>query len=612
MKLLQVSNGEVPKITVSLLIKPFVNYIATVRDRRLTTSISQNIFFYLLKQSDMGREYQEKYEIWKQAGCPTSNPEDIEIEEEIDDEKVSEEDEGVGDEEDVDEDVGSGTDETPFDPRAGDVNVDIPEIEFRPQGIIAMFEKIMFKQFVYRKNINCIKGIIFKYKRFISGVYPFALRNVPMVSEISKELPDLDKKAKELDKFYLDMHKNSKEYKKAYKKSKRMSKEKGIEYLKSIEEKLSQAQELQNENTTESLNQRETNDDSENFEMNNKTCANKKLAKKRRLTGSLKSESDTEKYTSKKLKANLSKKQKLAESKEDISKSPKIFKDNSDLTRRSLRKSINANSDFCEENVIPVESTISTKKIKVPTPNKSAIKTKTLKLKENDNSLNVEKGSKISPKIKTPVQTMFIVNEDSTLSPISSTPQTRRRKNSTNFFDLSDEWSQPLQDGEVEFFLPSRKAKLAEVNKSLTKEFSPPATPIIKMTRSSSKGNLSPSRETEILITPKKMFLPNPFAKQSLTSTKKLGDKTQKFLNQSDPGTGKFPESSEKRVKIALYKNVSQETDEYIKTLENSPQVPYDSSRKPIKGLLKPNSMPSPINPFYMKKIGLNFNNSIV
>lgn len=81
--------------------------------------------------------------------------------------------------------------------------------------------------------------------------------------------------------------------------------------------------------------------------------------------------------------------------------------------------------------------------------------------------------------------------------------------------------------------------------------------------------------------------------------------KSQLLQTQSAPVT---PISAQKkRVKIMLALNSSQDTSEYIRQLRSSPNVPYDADKKPSKGLLKANLMPSPINPYYKKKIGLNF-----
>lgn len=45
---------------------------------------------------------------------------------------------------------------------------------------------------------------------------------------------------------------------------------------------------------------------------------------------------------------------------------------------------------------------------------------------------------------------------------------------------------------------------------------------------------------------------------------------------------------------------------EYEQAVRNSPDIPFDASKKPIQGVLKPTSVPSPLNPFYkLNKIKL-------
>ncbi|CAG9576882.1 unnamed protein product [Danaus chrysippus] len=55
-----------------------------------------------------------------------------------------------------------------------------------------------------------------------------------------------------------------------------------------------------------------------------------------------------------------------------------------------------------------------------------------------------------------------------------------------------------------------------------------------------------------------------------------------------------------KRVKFVLKKNSMQLPVEYYKSVERSPDIPYDGNRRPAKTNLKP-STPSPINPFFKK-----------
>lgn len=124
--------------------------------------------------------------------------------------------------------------------------------------------------------------------------------------------------------------------------------------------------------------------------------------------------------------------------------------------------------------------------------------------------------------------------------------------------------------------------------------------------------------DSEELSTPKsKALVLNPFAAASTSKKKQPKEKLKGkgLLSQMKTPTNNHKtnntfDSSEKRVKIALNKNMVQEKHEYIEAVKNSP-VPYDSSKKPTKGLLKPNLLPSPINPFYRKRIGLKFNDTL-
>ncbi|XP_037515767.1 ribosomal RNA processing protein 1 homolog B-like [Rhipicephalus sanguineus] len=50
----------------------------------------------------------------------------------------------------------------------------------------------------------------------------------------------------------------------------------------------------------------------------------------------------------------------------------------------------------------------------------------------------------------------------------------------------------------------------------------------------------------------------------------------------------------EKRVIFALSKNKAQDPREYFETLKNSPEIPFDASKKPAQGVLKARlSLPS-------------------
>lgn len=59
-----------------------------------------------------------------------------------------------------------------------------------------------------------------------------------------------------------------------------------------------------------------------------------------------------------------------------------------------------------------------------------------------------------------------------------------------------------------------------------------------------------------------------------------------------------------KKVKFVLKNNSMQGTIDYYKSVRQSPSIPYDSSKRPSKTNLKV-STPSPINPFFKKKLRL-------
>lgn len=152
-------------------------------------------------------------------------------------------------------------------------------------------------------------------------------------------------------------------------------------------------------------------------------------------------------------------------------------------------------------------------------------------------------------------------------------PTKKVKTDSSPVFAVDDQWAAPLADGEIEYVLPSRKLKIAQLNAALqsTTTMSPPVR------------------------TPNKMVL-NPVAaairgKQMSTAISAVST----------------PKSIEKKVKIMLKMNRSQDTNEYVRQLRSSPNLPYDATKQPTKSLLKPNLMPSPINPYYKRKMGLSF-----
>lgn len=135
-----------------------------------------------------------------------------------------------------------------------------------------------------------------------------------------------------------------------------------------------------------------------------------------------------------------------------------------------------------------------------------------------------------------------------------------------------DKWEEPLEEGEVEYLIPAKKFK---GNVSIT-----------RIEGKAVNGDLTPVSHKKLTKTPMSTPLTStPIAMPGLSSS--------------------LTASGKKNVKIMLKMNQSQEAVDYIRQLKQSPNLPFDSNQKPLKGVLKPNLMPSPINPFYKKMLGL-------
>lgn len=132
---------------------------------------------------------------------------------------------------------------------------------------------------------------------------------------------------------------------------------------------------------------------------------------------------------------------------------------------------------------------------------------------------------------------------------------------------VKNDWAKPLADGEMDFFVVSNKTK-----KKLKRLSESKGRPVSELVNELSTSILNGKQNT-----PKKNIVKNPFS-------------------ESTPSRG------EKKIKFALNLNKSQDISEHISQVISSPGNPYDATKRPVKPLLKPSPMASPINPFYRKK----------
>lgn len=495
----KVTEGQISARAVTGLIKPFLSFLTDTHDQRLSKRVVVDIFYGLLKQSDLGRQHEEKYEVWKQFGFPSDRISDMELIEDEDEDKEEEEEEVEDHGEE--EDGGAPKEKIALDPRAGNVSVVLPEIVFNARKIHQLMEKAYYDAGTRSANRRVIKKVMANYEKFFNGQYPLGVQRVILPSAEAAKLPDIDEKVGELDSLQEEVLEETRMMKTLSKSEKKRYYQSGMsrrEYLESLG-RLKAVQPAAEE------------DDGTN--------------------GMMVVEEEVPKTKKKR----------------------KLSKESGGGDEKKQKKSLDGgstNGPMDLDNGFEVEAVVEKK---LPTQ---------------------QQQHKESPKEK---------------------QKAKSHKKTTNgvgggVFNEETEWDKPLEEGEVEFLVTPTKQRLKHLN-----------------------GELE-----DRAVTSSKM-VKNPFATNGPASKKQ---KKKQLLNVPESpktpvnnklaavgGQLRTPNSSGKRVKIMLEKNMAQEKSEYFRQLRNSPQIPFDSTKKPTKGLLKPNSMPSPINPYYKKQIGLKLDN---
>lgn len=66
-ELAKVSEGKITSDKVTDCIRPFIKYIAEQKEYKLLAHMRNRVFAHLLYQSELGREYSERYQAWKEV-----------------------------------------------------------------------------------------------------------------------------------------------------------------------------------------------------------------------------------------------------------------------------------------------------------------------------------------------------------------------------------------------------------------------------------------------------------------------------------------------------------------------------------------------------------------
>lgn len=188
-ELAKVSCGDLPEDIITILIKPFIEYLVRMHDKGQMKHTMKHIFRYLIWQSDVGLDYMERFAAWKKAGFPTGHidaMEKIEIPDDFDEtnhEEIEEEEDEAGIGQDDFEEQENGTEPgtgKPLDPRAGRVDVELPQIPFNARDIAELLTQYEFHQLSTTISRRQILHLITEFHELSKGNMPLGLKKVKL------------------------------------------------------------------------------------------------------------------------------------------------------------------------------------------------------------------------------------------------------------------------------------------------------------------------------------------------------------------------------------------------------------------------------------------------
>ncbi|EDW88294.1 ribosomal RNA processing protein 1 homolog [Drosophila yakuba] len=486
-ELAKAADGEITAAQVNLFLRPFVTYIATQRDAKLVAQCRTRVLYHLLYQSDLGREYSEKYNAWKLMGFPTASIDDIE---KLDSGFDEEDDEGNAEEEQPRA--------TSLDPRAGNVDVHMPELPLNADCVLDELQTQLRTNDFNSKRRKGLRKIIQIFETYKGGEFPLGVRTMPKVE--GQTLSEMvEQKVTALDKMEDEVFGTGRKLKK-------LNKSKRKRLLQSIN-----FEEVDEHNYDEVISKALP------PELQKKVNHNAKVRSSINDAWVVEEVKETD-TSAAKPKSKKAKKEESPEPKKD------------DQTKVKKKSQLKPKKDHSK----PKKEEQTTSKAQKEEPAKPK-KVDHPKPKEEQSKLTVEQPTP-PPKEEGP-------------SKAKPTPKSKAAGNdddaTTSTPQPANGWDAPLEAGEQDIFVPSRKLQLKQANSKLQK-----STP------------KQPAR-----------------------------------IQFATPQTG-----SAKRVRIVTKSNCVYPKSDYYRQLKLSPQVPYDAERLPGKSALKPHVLPGPIHPNFKAK----------
>ncbi|KAF4531388.1 hypothetical protein B566_EDAN009629 [Ephemera danica] len=169
-------NSALSQKALTELLRPFVQCLASkAGEPRLRGTITNSVFSELIKQSDEGLEHQEKLDAWRRMGCPAIPLDQLERVE-LDNEEVNEEDEAESEET-----------SNELDPRAGQLDVELPQIPFDPAQVAALFHEFISISDTSSKVKRRLKNVAKRFEDLAQGQYPLKFE-LPLANEADEVL----------------------------------------------------------------------------------------------------------------------------------------------------------------------------------------------------------------------------------------------------------------------------------------------------------------------------------------------------------------------------------------------------------------------------------------
>lgn len=179
----KVSDGNLSDDVVLEFLKPFVEYLMSTVDERQIKHIMRHVFRNLIFQSDIGLDYMEKFGAWKAARFPCTNIDDMQKVEISDTEENSDNEGKDSPEAETQNEI-----EKPLDPRAGKVDVELPQIPVNAAKIVKLLSTYKFHPSSTAKSRRQLSRLLHEFTELSQGRMPIGIKRVHKVNRQRKEM----------------------------------------------------------------------------------------------------------------------------------------------------------------------------------------------------------------------------------------------------------------------------------------------------------------------------------------------------------------------------------------------------------------------------------------